>query len=233
MPMKKIVGIVPTARLFQKDDLYSDNYIFVNNYIKRIAENNGVPMGILSEDGYALEDELELCHSFLICGGARIYPYHFQVVDYAVRNKRPILGICLGMQVICTYFKVLEECRKREYQGSLLELYEQMKKEGYMFTEPVEHHWDVAMTRSNIEETKHRIIVKEGTRLYGLVKSGTIMGATMHKYRVGQVPECITICGRSEDGTVEAVEYGSSVLGVQFHPEVERKLDCLFSTLTE
>jgi len=230
--MKKVVGIVPTARLFQNDDFYADNYIFVNNYIKRVVENGGIPVGIVSEDGYAIGEELELCDSFLICGGARIYPYHFQVVDYAVRSNKPILGICLGMQAICSYFQVLTESKRRNYEGSLLELYEQMKKERYMFTEPVEHHWDTAMTRYNIDDTKHRVSIKEGTRLHGLVKSDYIMAATMHKYRVRNVPECLTISAKAEDGTVEAVEYGKNILGVQFHPEVERELDCLFRTLT-
>ena len=40
--MKPIVGVVPTAHLFETDDFYKDNYIFVNNYGKRIAENGGV-----------------------------------------------------------------------------------------------------------------------------------------------------------------------------------------------
>lgn len=231
--MKKIVGIVPTAKLFQTDDLYSDNYIFVNNYIKRVVENDGIPVGIVSEDGYAIDEELGLCDSFLICGGARIYPYHFQVVDHAVRSNKSVLGICLGMQVICSYFQVLAESRRRNYKGSLLELYGQMKKEGYMFTEPVDHHWDVAMTRYNIDDTKHRVNIKEGTRLFGLVKRDHIMAATMHKYRVRNVPECLTISAEAEDGTVEALEYGENILGVQFHPEVERELDCLFRTLTK
>lgn len=231
--MKKIVGIVPTARLFQNDDFYADNYIFVNNYIKRVVENDGIPVGIVSNDGYAIDGELELCDSFLICGGGRIYPYHFQVVEYAVKSNKPILGICLGMQVICTYFQVLTESVRREYQGRLLELYGQMKKERYMFTEPVEHHWDTAMTRYNIDETKHRVNIKEGTRLYSLVKSDYIVAATMHKYRVRNIPECLTISAKAQDGTVEALEYGENVLGVQFHPEVERELDCLFKTITK
>ncbi len=231
--MGKIVGIVPTARLFLNDDFYADNYIFVNNYIKRVNENEGIPVGIISEDGYAIASQLQLCDSFLICGGGRIYPYHFQVVDYAVKNRRPLLGICLGMQVICTYFTVLEESIKRGYNGTLLEFYEHMKKEGFMFTEPVEHHWDVPMTRNSINETKHRVSINEGTRLYGLVQSNAIMAATMHRYRVRSVPDSVVISARADDGTVEAVEYGDNIIGVQFHPEVERELDCLFQEITK
>ena len=91
--MKPIVGVVPTAHLFETDDFYKDNYIFVNNYGKRIAENGGVPMGLLASDGQAFEDALERCDAFVICGGARIFPYHFQTVEHAVKTGKRLLGI--------------------------------------------------------------------------------------------------------------------------------------------
>ena len=33
--MKPIVGVVPTAHLFETDDFYKDNYIFVNKAHRR------------------------------------------------------------------------------------------------------------------------------------------------------------------------------------------------------
>lgn len=35
---KKVVGIVPSARLFENEDLYEDQYTFVNNYALRVAD---------------------------------------------------------------------------------------------------------------------------------------------------------------------------------------------------
>lgn len=74
----RIIGIVPGAKLFGSEDLYADQYLFVNGYPKRILANGGTPVGILSSDGYAVEDSLSLCDAFVFCGGARFYPYHFR-----------------------------------------------------------------------------------------------------------------------------------------------------------
>ena len=53
----RIIGVVPGAKLFGSEDLYADQYLFVNGYPKRIsacgvqisAESpHGVPSGVLS-----------------------------------------------------------------------------------------------------------------------------------------------------------------------------------------
>lgn len=124
----RIIGIVPGAKLFGSEDLYADQYLFVNGYPKRILANGGTPVGILSSDGYAVEDSLSLCDAFVFCGGARFYPYHFQVMEYAAKSGKPVLGICLGMQMMNTYFLVAEEAERRGWDGPLLALFEQMKK---------------------------------------------------------------------------------------------------------
>ena len=123
----RIVGVVPGAKLFGSEDLYADHYLFVNGYPKRIAACGGTPIGILSSDGSVIPEALALCDSFVFCGGARFYPYHFQVMEYATRSGKPVLGICLGMQMMNTYFLVAEEAQRRGWSGTLLALFDQMK----------------------------------------------------------------------------------------------------------
>lgn len=231
--MKKVVGIVPSARLFENDDLYQDQYTFVNNYALRVAQNGGTPIGLLSEDGNLFQDALELTDAILICGGRRIFPYHFQAVQHAIEYKKPLLGICLGMQVIHSYFVVADEAKRRNWQGTLQELYDTMKKEHHMFVLPVAHHWDVHITRGHEDEAKHEILLSENSSLQKRLSRDVILGATMHNYQINLPSPQLRIAGRAKDGTIEAIEYSDTVIGVQFHPEVDNTLDALFRFLTE
>lgn len=100
--MGPIIGLVPTATLFTGPDPFKDQYVFVNNYPKRIQQNGGVPIGLVSVDGNLPPQALEVCQGFLLCGGGKLWPYHMQVISHAMARHKPLLGICLGMQAICT-----------------------------------------------------------------------------------------------------------------------------------
>mgnify|MGYP002905757631 FL=1 len=106
-----------------------------------------------------------------------------------------------------------------------------MKKERYMFTEPVDGHWDGHITRDNVERFKHPVHVTPGSRLERLTGKQTILGASMHNYRITHPARSLTVAGRTDDGTIEALEYGEQMLGVQFHPEADDQNDELFRAI--
>ena len=49
--------------------------------------------------------QLRLCDGILMPGGFKILNFDSFILDYAIREDIPILGICLGMQVMANYNK--------------------------------------------------------------------------------------------------------------------------------
>ena len=160
----KIIGIVPPSRLRETENPYEDNAIFHELYTKRVEEAGGIPIGIIGVDGTVKEEALALCDAFLLCGGKRIFPYHFQVIAHALKTGKKLLGVCLGMQAIHSYFIAKEEQRNRPGK-SILEVYEEMKKERYFFVEPVEGHWKCNPNRGEEHLVKQEIRILEDSVL--------------------------------------------------------------------
>ena len=110
-----------TCRILIEDGTRKE---FVNeDYIKLLDKYGFTPI-FLSSTTSKLEDYLEICDCFLIPGGDDIDAEYYQqenhkkniladpkidsldmkVIDYAINNNKPILGICRGLQIINIYF---------------------------------------------------------------------------------------------------------------------------------
>ena len=100
-----------------------------------------------------------------------------------------------------------------------------------MFPEPVDGHWSGHITRDSVDSFKHPIHVVPDSRLARLTGRETIFGASMHNYRITHPAEALTVAGRTDDGTIEALEFGEQMLGVQFHPEADDQNDALFQVV--
>lgn len=238
--MKK-VGIVPSGKLFLDNDPYHDEYVFVNNYGKRIVENGGSITGLIPVDGLLSINALDDCDGFLIPGGTIINKYHLQVIDYAIKNHKPLLGICLGMQAICLYDFTVKEAQKRnidlESFKNLDELKKSLKEENIKYlvkeTEEQDNIHNCYVDRDTINSAKHDVFLNDGTILYDIYKKNIISKPSMHGYKVSEVSNNILISGMSEDGVIEAIEVvGRNIIGVQFHPELEEN-DELFKWLID
>ena len=173
------------------------------------------------------QDGIVVCPGF----GQRGIEGKVIAAHYSRTHDIPTFGICLGMQMMNTYFLVAEEAQRRGWSGTLLALFDQMKKERYMFTEPVDGHWNGHITRDAVDSFKHPIRVEPGSRIEHLLGGPEILGASMHNYRITHPAAALRVTGRTADGTIEALEYGDQMLGVQFHPEADATSDALFQMI--
>ena len=224
--MSKVIGVVSPALLYENDNTNLDIYRFGNNYMKRIYACGGLPLGLLPCDARLNEEAFEHCDALLICGGKKIWPHHLQAVRHAEATGKKLLGICLGMQTINRYFKTVEYAEEHGFEGDLLELYDTP----IPTMKTVEGHHNT-MLRGHEDEIKHLVNLSVGSHLARLVGADHVYGATVHNHAVVNPSKHVTVTGYAEDGTIEVIERDETMIGTQFHPEVDEELLCLFDWL--
>lgn len=221
MSKKPIIGILPTSNYMVTNDTFADTYRYGNNYIKKIVENDAIPLLIPLSDEKVIEETLEICDGLILPGGNRIRPVNFEIIDYFYKVKKPIFGICMGMQTLAMYSVNMEN--------------NEIKKIIKMIDNGV-NHWPVELTRDNNDEVVHKDFIDKDSLLYSILQEQEIMVNSVHKNIITEVGSKFRISIRSEDNLIEGIEYKDDdcfIIGVQFHPEILPQFNNLFRVFIE
>lgn len=216
-PVLKPPGLKPLIGLSCRWDEASDWYYLPGEYSRAVTAAGGVPVQIplLPEAAGDIASRLD---AFILCGSpgdvdpARygqprhpevksIHPNRdetdWRLLDHAFQEKKPLLGICYGMQILNVYRDgTLIQHIPATVAGAL-------------------EHKD--------RESRHPVSLEPGTRLAAWTGAHreTLVNSTHHQ--AVQAPgRGLRIAARAPDGVIEAVEGdfpGHFVLGVQWHPE--------------
>lgn len=125
----------------------------------------------------------------------------FYIINYALENKMPILGICRGMQIMNVALG-----------GSLIvDIPREVK-------DHVEHSNNIP------EDSYHRIIIDKSSYLYKIIQSDEEIVNSSHHQSVDKLGKNLKISAKAADGVAEAMEWQDKknmawFLGVQWHPE--------------
>lgn len=220
---KPVIGIVPTYPLKnEENDPYKDTATFVTMYEEMIKKCGGIPIGLLDKDPSIYSS---ICDGYLWPGGNKIWPEFYSIIEDALANQKPILGICLGAEAIATYFNLIED-QKNMPSSSLKEVYDTYKQDDPYLIKLEDsslHSHYVTKDINTIEAAKHLIQLLEDSMLHQIYQKNCIDVVSLHETVIHRVSKDTSITAKSEDHVIEAIEYtkeGNHILGCMFHPEI-------------
>ena len=195
-----------------------------NDMFRYISQKGVLPVLIPDLKRDTLLDILNELDGFIFQGGSDLAPesygesqiiegkwpgdshrdhYELAIMDYAIKNEKPILGICRGMQLINVYFG-----------GTLYQDILTQKTSALVHRDAIKYdfvHHKIRFTSESVLST-----------LYGDV-SEPIVNSVHHQgvKKVGRDLKVLAVS--NDDHIIEAIEYTGAapgkVLGVQWHPE--------------
>lgn len=178
----------------------------IENYRRAVTELGGFCMGIYE---YTWEEALA-CEGLILPGGADIEPEIFgeknmgsretdgvldrlqlRMLEAYVKEKKPVLGICKGIQLLNVYFG-----------GSIIQ------------------HLPTARFHEYLDGDQYHMTVAEGgsilAKLYGL----RFPVNSAHHQGIGRLGVGLSAIQFAEDGVIEGIVHVSlPIIGVQWHPE--------------
>ena len=201
---KPIIGI--TTDYQDKDHCYSKFPWFAlrRNYVQSIEQFGCTPIILPITD---IDPDLDFIDAIIVSGGdfdidpkyfgqnitssrvkinANRTVYEFKIIDHFIKNKKPILGICGGAQLINVFFK-----------GSLIQ----------DINSKIQHE---QLNPRN--ETSHEIKLTNDSLLQKLTPKKPIFVNSAHHQAVDSIGENLIIDAYANDGIIEAFHHSKLLI---------------------
>jgi putative glutamine amidotransferase len=201
------------------------SWMMNQRYIQAVAEVSGAPVMIplLDHDLETLRSVYDSLDGVLIPGGVDMDPHNFgekrgsrlgridpardtvelQLTRWAIEDKKPLLGLCRGSQVI------------NVAQGGTL--YQDLDAE---YSNPIKHDYFPTAGFSR-DYLAHPVSVEPSSRLGQILERTEVQVNSMHHQGVKRLGQGLVVSALAPDGLIEGIESsnGHFMVGVQWHPE--------------
>lgn len=196
------------------------SYAQRRNYCEQVADAGGVPFLLPYHPEY-IEHYAQKLDGLLLTGGRFDVPptmygetdihetvvlvedrseFEFALAKRMYELKKPILGICGGMQLLNVIFG-----------GSLIQHIPHSIETDLPHEQPNPRH-----------EAGHSIEIMPGSRLHQIAQKEKTEVNSAHHQAIKTVADRFLINAKAEDGIIEGIEYDDPshfLMGVQWHPE--------------
>lgn len=154
---------------------------------------------LTDEEKSIIQKNVDFCDGIFFPGGIKFTPYDQYLLEYSISKNIPILGVCLGMQLMSCY-----------EEDVILE----------------KNETEINHRQENDSEFTHKVNISKDSRLFSIVRKEELTVNSFHNYHVLQNHIYHTVA-YSEDGLIEAIEFPTKTfnLGVQWHPEISYDFD--------
>lgn len=220
MPQRPIIGV---SAMNDRSEYGGALMAVRPTYLRAIEAAGGIPLLIhLTDDLRVVRSLYDLCDAILLPGGGDVDPalygeephpelgevdpqrdrVEIQLARWTREDRKPLLGICRGLQVINVAFG-----------GSL---YQDIPSQ---IEDSLDHRANTRTREWSV--LTHRVHLDPSSWLAEQLSADEMMGNTMHHQAAKAIAPGLRAVGHAPDGVVEALESTGEqlVVAVQCHPE--------------
>lgn len=225
--MKERIGIVANERFFSTEKVDFWMSYTSKGYVEGVQQAGGLPLILPIGQASEAKEYIDTIDRLILAGGQDIEPrfYHQEATDFlgetneardlfelaliheAIKQKKPILGICRGMQLINI------ACGGTLYQDL-----------SFMQT-PLLTHVQI----QPMDQISHSILVEKNSWLGSFLPEKYEVNSAHHQ-GIHQLAPNFKVTARASDGIIEGIESIDSaqkIFGIQWHPELTHdKIAC-------
>ena len=162
MLIKPIIGIITRESISNEGH---DISVIYNDIIKCIINNGGIPVGITLSNNY--KEVIDLCDSIVFQGGDEFEKYDMDALKYIYDIDKPVLGICLGMQLMGVLFG-----------GKMIDIDNHKKKLSYVHSVTINKNsilYNIFKTNNIKVNSRHKSVIKDTKlKVVGISNDGYI-----------------------------------------------------------